>query len=88
MSAMTQWTCGIHEEVHQHASILTTVSEGVNLSVFIKDQGMFFSAYGILALNIILLEELYQLRCFDLVFMTVSALTMLIISEGVDFTEG
>lgn len=82
---MTKWTGGVHEEVHEHTTIFTAIPERVHLTVFIKDEGMLFATYCVLALDVVLLEVLHQLGCFNLALMAVSALSVLIISKRIDF---
>ncbi len=79
--AMSQRPGWVHEEVHEHASVLSTVSEGINLSILIKDQSVFFATNSILRLDVIFLKILYQLRGINLVLMPQAALSMLIISD-------
>ncbi len=85
MSTMTEWAGGVHEEVHEHTAILTAIPERVDLAIFVKDKGMLFATYCVLALDVVLLEVLNQLGCFNLALMTVSALSVLIISKRIDF---
>lgn len=85
--AMTQWTSGVHEQIKEHSSVFTPIPEGVNLSILIKDECMFFTTDNIFCFNVIFFKILNKLRCLKFILMAETALTMVIVTDGIDFTS-
>lgn len=86
VSSMTQRTSGVHKEVHYHSSIFATITKWIDFTILWQANSVFLSTNSILNLDVVFIKIFHQKWLFYFVFMTMTALSMLIISEWINFT--
>ena len=87
VGSVSQRPSGVHEQVEEHSSVLTSIPKRINLPIFIQHNRMFLPTHYIFRLNVILFKILNQLRSLNLILMPETALPVVVVTYSIDFAS-